>query len=858
MGIQIVLDNKKECIIWIDANIYNKENQETYKNNRKKLKNFNFIRFSSVKNAMNFINENKYFDFRLVYAIVSGRLAEEFFNEYVKISETKNVVIATTVYCFKKKYHEQKPYFLDKFLNSGGIAFKFEDVVNYILKDEYEWEKIPEQYSGYQPKEENYGNVFTTIDTTKKYELHLPILIGKLINVSLLENEDLSNFQKLLLRRYCNNSNSIKNYLIKPSGNKNMDIPLHLLSKYFLRLYTQENPSFYKDLNKDLTNNKFDEYLPFIFLLYDALNKGYVKSYKEDWLYRIGILSKNEFEDMMNVYDAGKNSKSSKAFFYSKEFLSFSKDKNKPFEFLKNSKDCVSIYFKVQKPEIDDFYVTNIDCESFSAFTKEREALFLPLSCFEITKISEEKIYNGYKYTEVELHYLDKYAQEINFHINQMKDSSKEINTFFEESLKSKYGEDIQNYYDKKNKISIRYSQFINATPDNNYFLSKIGTGFIHKMNKCAIKENNEVIKNIDDEIPNIINEKNKIKEFLKDILKKLDNKQYDQSYSIGICFGNFIANYDSFIKAPSSGKTITLASLALAIGLPAIKLIPKIKDCIKTKLFSLGSHNINVSTMLNGLNILYAVALESYSIFSFYQSHKANVTLKYFGKRMINLSVGVGFSFLGNVLGKLAIHGVTVLFGISVGPLVTIVFGILSGIGCGYLGSYVGNKISEMVFEEKFVLTSKHLYFKYIPIKYRKKHCNPGLQWNKTYLGTNVKSYIIECIINDVEIIMLLMNIPKDVYEIEECLSLNKNFIDDDNCSVSTENSDDESSIKIEQKGKFIGDLVMPYQGIGENCYSINFVIYGINEEKISAKDWLQSKKNEKTIDIVFNLSVY
>ena len=60
-----------------------------------------------------------------------------------------------------------------------------------------------------------------------------------------------------------------------------MDIPLHLLSKYFLRLYTLENPSFYKDLNKDLTNNKFDEYLPFIFLLYDALNKGYVKSYKD-------------------------------------------------------------------------------------------------------------------------------------------------------------------------------------------------------------------------------------------------------------------------------------------------------------------------------------------------------------------------------------------------------------------------------------------------------------------------------------------------------------------------------------------------------------------------------------------------
>jgi hypothetical protein len=441
-----------------------------------------------------------------------------------------------------------------------------------------------------------------------------------------------------------------------------------------------------------------------------------------------------------------------------------------------------------------------------------------------------------------------------------MKDSEKEINIFFEESLNSKYGKDIQNFYDKKSKLSIRYCQYINATPVNNYFLNKIGTGFIHKMNKFVKNENNEAVKNIDDEIPNMIDDANKIKKFFKDALKMLDNKQFDQSYSIGICFGTFIANYKSFSKAPSREKAITLALLAFAIGLPAIKLIPKLKQLfLKQKLFSLDNQNINISTILNGLNFLFAVVLEGYSIFSFCQSHKGNVTFKYFEKRMINIAVGVGFSFLGNVLGKLALNGVTVVIGISVGPLTTAVIGILLGVICGYLGSKAGNKIAEKALgKDEFVLTSKHLYFKYIPLKYRKKHCNPGLQWNKTYLGTNVKSYIIECITNDVEIIMLLMNIPKDVYEIEECLSLNKNFIDDDNCSVSTENSDDESSIKIEQKGKFIGDLVIPYQGISENCYSINFAIYGINEEKISAKDWLQSKKNEKTIEIVFNLSVY
>ena len=70
------------------------------------------------------------------------------------------------------------------------------------------------------------GNVFMNIDTSKNYELALPILIGKLINVSLLEKEDISNFQKLLLSRYCQTTNSLTNYYIKPSGNNDIDIPI--------------------------------------------------------------------------------------------------------------------------------------------------------------------------------------------------------------------------------------------------------------------------------------------------------------------------------------------------------------------------------------------------------------------------------------------------------------------------------------------------------------------------------------------------------------------------------------------------------------------------------------------------------
>ena len=286
---KIILDESKDTIIWIDSNIYNFENKSTYEHYLPNFNNFNFIRFLSVKSAIRFLRENKYFEFRLTYAIVSGRLAEEFFNEYVKISEQKNIIIATSVYCYRQKYHETKPYFKDVFLNTGGITFIFDDIINYILKDECRWGTL--RSFKYTPRKASFGNTFTNIDSTKKYELTLPILIGTLINASLLEKGDISNFQKLLLRRYYNKNNRLINYLIKPSGNKNMDIPLHLLTKSFLRFYTEETPKFYSDLNKDLTNDKFDEYHPFIFLIYNGLNKGYLKSYKDGILYRATALS---------------------------------------------------------------------------------------------------------------------------------------------------------------------------------------------------------------------------------------------------------------------------------------------------------------------------------------------------------------------------------------------------------------------------------------------------------------------------------------------------------------------------------------------------------------------------------------
>ena len=299
MGNSTVLDKKKKTILWLDKNVLNKENKLTFKAYLPILKNYNFFCFTTVKAIFKYLKKNlDYFEFKLFYIIVSGSLAEDFYNKYVEKTEKYNYFASTIVYCLNQEYHKTKPYFKDKFLNSGGITSDFEYVANFILKDE---NKFTENYKEYNPKEESYGNVFMNVDPTKEYELALSILIGKIINSSFLEEGDISKFQNLLLSRYCRNYISDHLNLIKPK----IEIPLHALSKCFLKFYTAEGP-FYRHLNLDLSNDKFDDYLPFIFLQYELLNKGFIKSYRKK-LYRGGKLSKKEFNEIISTINKKKN-----------------------------------------------------------------------------------------------------------------------------------------------------------------------------------------------------------------------------------------------------------------------------------------------------------------------------------------------------------------------------------------------------------------------------------------------------------------------------------------------------------------------------------------------------------------------
>ena len=78
------------------------------------------------------------------------------------------------------------------------------------------------------------------------------------------------------------------------------------MGKFYLYLYTIESP-FYKDLNRDLEEGKFDKYRIYIYILYSCLNKGLFKSYNKTDVYRGGALSKAEFNNLMEKYIENRN-----------------------------------------------------------------------------------------------------------------------------------------------------------------------------------------------------------------------------------------------------------------------------------------------------------------------------------------------------------------------------------------------------------------------------------------------------------------------------------------------------------------------------------------------------------------------
>ena len=129
---------------------------------------------------------------------------------------------------------------------------------------------------------------FEYIDQIEK--LSLPLFYKTLIELTPEENID--NYTKYIYEKYSNNKD-IKNLFEQIKSLKN--IPIELLSKYYIRAYTIES-NFYRDENKDLGFKKKESHLSFIKILYEGSKLKALPLAVNNKLYREYKIAKMEIE----------------------------------------------------------------------------------------------------------------------------------------------------------------------------------------------------------------------------------------------------------------------------------------------------------------------------------------------------------------------------------------------------------------------------------------------------------------------------------------------------------------------------------------------------------------------------------
>ena len=157
-----------------------------------------------------------------------------------------------------------------------------------VLVNELQRESI------YQPKtiSKNINAIqgFTFDIVNSLNDLIIPNNLSSL--TTLPKNSEIKDFNQFLIDTF--SSNTDLKYLIEQTIDY-LDIPLEILIKYWLRVYTIE-PNFIKEMNKSLNDNKEknNKYNTYIRVLYSALNKKIIKFYNNSTIFIGTKITKQE------------------------------------------------------------------------------------------------------------------------------------------------------------------------------------------------------------------------------------------------------------------------------------------------------------------------------------------------------------------------------------------------------------------------------------------------------------------------------------------------------------------------------------------------------------------------------------
>ena len=401
----------KTLIIWIDRNVNNNENK-SYQKTIEKEDEIKLKCFEEINQGIECIKEIK---FQKTIIIISGSFYKEFFNLFERCVDDINIIPKIIIFTGNlnnfNSYNFDKTHFNHPFYNIGGVVDDIDTLMEFIKKS---INKYNSEFDGDNKKRiKNEELIFQSI--LNKNELVLPIYYGKYLkNVS---EEEIDNFNKKIFKDYESINNEPTGFIfsqLSEAGN----IPIKLLTKFWLRAYSLQT-SFTDNMNKNLINNNYNDYLPIIHQLYKAANECFFDD-RHSKLYKGIIVRKGNITDDGNncwksyinkFKEKEKNVDIPKAILYGTSFFSFYKDEVIVEDFKKekyiNPRNTFFIKLILENNNDLAFVKNSINInKELSYFEKDDEVLFFPFSCFEIKKIEETRKDLEYKIT---LNYLDKY-----------------------------------------------------------------------------------------------------------------------------------------------------------------------------------------------------------------------------------------------------------------------------------------------------------------------------------------------------------------------------------------------------------------------------------------------------------------
>ena len=492
-------------IIWIGKTINDTEN--SYYQKVLKDKGYNLYTYTEIDDGLEKLKKIK---FELTYLIITGSYFNDFSYKLTNIKD--NLFVCPNIIIFTHTYRKNmllnsddyyRRFIYNDFYDKGGFAVIFSEVESFLEEDlcyisPHEVTVLKKEIGDF---------TFQTVSC--KEDLIAPVFLSELIKSPTPQQKN--EFDQFLIKNY-GNSNIYK--LISQIYDK--DCPLSIRIKYWLRAYTIES-NFYKNLNTQLMQNNYKDYLPYIQILYEGIESNNLNFNFIGNLYRGSLISNLELNNLKS-YQKNKKNNLPFALVFCKNFLSFSKNRNKAESFMGYANNSLKkVLYIIEKGNYweDSKNASNADLTEISYFSSEEEILFFPFSIFEVEKIEENN-----QYYVINLKYLGKYK-------DLFKNDSKE--KLFDSIPYSEFTNQLKNSGLSKiknlnnNKIYKAQNPFI-YQPE----LSAIEYAFIHtkkqlKSNKTDFEKLKDIFmykKKIMQNNSNILN----VIELLKELYSYLKN----------------------------------------------------------------------------------------------------------------------------------------------------------------------------------------------------------------------------------------------------------------------------------------------------------------------------------------------